>query len=87
MYTIVGFKRNTGKLENGTEWENFSLFCTKEDASVDGVSVETVRVKPQVLRDAFPTSKDVLGSRVSFAMECRHYNGAPKIIVTQIIKL
>lgn len=87
MYTIVGFKRNTGKLENGKEWENFSLFCTKEDNSVEGVAVEIVRVKPEVLKGAFPKSDDVLGSRVSFAMECRHYNGSPKVIVTQIIKL
>lgn len=86
MYTIVGYKRNTGKLDNGNEWENFSLYCTKIDPSVDGLSVEIIKVKPDVLKNTFPNSKDVLGSSVDFTMDVRRYNGVPKVIVTSIIK-
>ena len=86
MYKIIGYKRNTGKLENGKEWENFSLYCTKEDPSVDGLSVEVVKVNPEILKSVFPNSKDVLGSEVAFAMDVRRYNGTPKVVVTNIIK-
>lgn len=86
MYKIIGYKRNTGKLDNGKEWENFTLFCTKEDPTVDGLSTEIIKVKPEVLKAAFPDSNKVLGASVGFSMDVRRYNGVPKVIVTSIIK-
>ena len=86
MYTIVGFRRNEGKLENGKPWENFQLFCTKDDPTIDGQGVDIIKVSPKLIKDAFPDSSDVIGSKVDFAMEVRSYNGKQTVKTTSIIK-
>lgn len=88
MYTIVGFKHNEGFLdeEKTRPWENYSLYCTKDDETVDGKAVEVVKVRPAVLRAAFPTSKDVIGSNVDFSMELRRFGNKVDVRVTSIIK-
>ena len=88
MYTIIGFKHNQGFLyEAKTQpWENYSLYCTKDDPAVDGKAVEIIKVRPAVLKTTFPSSKDVIGSNVDFAMECRRFGSKVDVRVTAIIK-
>ena len=31
MYIIKGFKKNSGTLKNGKPWDNYTLFCLKEE--------------------------------------------------------
>ncbi|WP_124101050.1 hypothetical protein [Ruminococcus sp. Marseille-P6503] len=84
MYTIVGFKENKGTLENGREWKNYSVFCTKEDSTVNGRSVQAVKVPVKLLQDTFPDSTAVIGSNVTFDVDIRVYNGIQKPVITGI---
>lgn len=34
MYIIKGFKKNSGTLKNGKPWDNYTLFCLKEENGV-----------------------------------------------------
>lgn len=84
MYTIVGFKENKGFLDNGREWKNYSVFCTKEDETVNGCSVQTIKVPSKILQDTFPDSTTVIGSNVTFDVDIRSYNGVQKPVITGI---
>ncbi len=83
-YTIVGFKENSGKLDNGREWKNYSVYCTKDDTKVNGKSVQTMRVPADLLQETFPDSKSVIGSRVTFDVDIRTYGGVQKVVVCGI---
>ena len=39
MYIIKGFKKNSGTLKNGKPWDNYTLFCLKEENGVIPVIV------------------------------------------------
>ena len=42
MYIIKGFKKNSGTLKNGKPWDNYTLFCLKEENGVTGYAVQAV---------------------------------------------
>ena len=84
MYTIVGFKENKGKFDNGREWSNYSLFCLKDEDNVNGKNIQMVKVPTKLLQDTFPDSKTVVGSDVMFDVDIRSYNGVSKPVVTGI---
>lgn len=54
MYIIKGFKKNSGTLKNGKPWDNYTLFCLKEENGVTGYAVQAVKVPTRILQDTFP---------------------------------
>ena len=44
MYIIKGFKKNSGTLKNGKPWDNYTLFCLKEENGVTGYAVQAVNL-------------------------------------------
>lgn len=86
MYNIVGFKKNSGKLDNGKDWSNYTLYCHKDshDEKVVGFEVQTIKVPTNVLQSAFPVPNDMLGADVNFCFDVRSYNGVDKVVVTDI---
>lgn len=59
MYKIVGVNFKEGKLDNGTPWSNYYLYCLTDSMEViAGYGVDTIKVKPQVL-EGFMKGKNI----------------------------
>lgn len=59
MYKIVGVNFKEGKLDNGTPWQNYYLYCITDSMEVvSGYGVETIKVKPAVF-EGFMKNKGV----------------------------
>ncbi|WP_337790110.1 hypothetical protein [Ruminococcus bicirculans (ex Wegman et al. 2014)] len=84
MYIIKGFKKNSGTLKNGKPWENYTLFCLKDEDGVTGYSVQAVKVPVKVLQDTFPDSSALIDTSIRINYDIRTYNGQDKAVVTGI---
>ena len=85
MYTIKGFKKNSGKLDNGKEWSNYTLFClTDKDKNVTGLSVQAVKVPTKVLEETFANPSEMLDKKVKINYDVRTYGGVEKAVVVSI---
>ena len=84
MYTILGFKKNSGKLDNGKEWSNFTLHCAKtsNDNSFTGEEVQVIKCPTKLLQENFENSSNLVGAKVNFIFDMRTYNGQSKVVVT-----
>lgn len=84
MYIVKGFKKNSGTLENGKPWSNYTLFCLKEEDGVTGYSVQAVKVPTKVLQTAFPNSDSLIDSAIRINYDIRTYGGQVKPVVVSI---
>lgn len=85
MYKIVGFKVNEGTIKStGKHWSNTTLFCTKSEKDVIGVSVHSFKVPTALVKSVFPDSDKVIGSDVFFENDIKTYNGISSAVVTDI---
>lgn len=85
MYKIVGFKVNSGVIKStGKDWSNTTLFCTKVEKGVTGVSTHTFKVPTSLVKSVFPNSNNVIGTDVIFENDIKTYNGITSVVVTDI---
>lgn len=84
MYIIKGFKKNSGTLKNGKPWDNYTLFCLKEENGVTGYAVQAVKVPTKILQETFPNSAAIIDSHVNINYGVRTFGGAEKLVVESI---
>lgn len=84
MYIVKGFKKNSGKLDNGKDWSNYTLFCLKEDENVTGYNVQAVKVPTKVLESTFGTPNEMIDCKIKINYDIRTYGGQDKAIVVGI---
>lgn len=85
MYKIIGFKVNSGVIKStGKEWSNTTLYCTKAEKNVTGVSAHSFKVPTSLVKSVFPNSDNVVGSDVIFENDIKTYNGITSAVVTDI---
>lgn len=84
MYIVKGFKKNSGKLDNGKEWTNYTLFCLKEDENVTGYNVQAVKVPTKVLEKTFGTPNEMIDCKIKINYDIRTYGGQEKAVVVGI---
>lgn len=84
MYIIKGFKKNSGTLKNGKPWDNYTLFCLKEEDGVTGYAVQAVKVPTKILQDTFHDSSALIDSAIKVNYEIRTYGGQDKAVVVGI---
>ena len=71
MYIIKGFKKNSGTLKNGKPWDNYTLFCLKEENGVTGYAVQAVKVPTKILQDTFPDSSALIDTSIKVNYEIK----------------
>ena len=81
---IKGFKKNSGSLKNGKPWDNYTLFCLKEENGVTGYAVQAVKVPTKILQDTFPDSSALIDTAIKVNYEIRTYGGQDKAVVVGI---
>lgn len=84
MYIVKGFKKNSGTLENGKPWSNYTLFCLKEEEGVMGYSVQPVKVPTKILRDTFPKPESLIDSSIRVNYDICTYGNQVKPVVVSI---
>lgn len=84
MYIVKGFKKNSGKLDNGKDWSNYTLFCLKEDETVTGYNVQAVKVPTKVLESTFVTPNEMIDCKIKINYDIRTYGGQEKAVVVGI---
>ena len=80
MYIIKGFKKNSGTLKNGKPWDNYTLFCLKEENGVTGYAVQAVKVPTKILQD----TSALIDTSIKVNYEIRTYVGQDKAVVVGI---
>lgn len=84
MYIVKGYKKNSGTLDNGKKWSNYTLACLKDDENYNGFSVQSVKVPTKVLESAFGEPAEMLDKKIRVNYDIRTYNGSEKAVVTSI---
>lgn len=84
MYIVKGYKKNSGTLENGKPWTNYTLFCLKESEGVTGYAVQSVKVPTKILQETFPNPDSLIDTTININYDIRTYGGQVKPVVVGI---
>lgn len=84
MYIVKGYRKNSGTLDNGKKWSNYTLACLKYDDDFEGYSVQLVKVPTKILENTFADPSEMIDEKIKVNYDVRTYNGSEKAVVTSI---
>ena len=87
MYIVKGYKKNSGTLDNGKPWNNYSLFCLRKNDDVVGYSCQVIKVPTKILQETFSSPDDIIDKDINVLYDIRTYDGrvVPVVVGIDII--